>query len=344
MPFLSGSHATALGAVGPGLIWGLRFEPEGDAQEIHSCDPPAGDTGEADGGGFRWLHLNLAHQGTRDWIDHAHELPAGVRELLLSPDTHQRAVVEGQVVGCVIHDFERDFADRDDPHANLRVGAIRLAIAPGLFLTTRVHPIRSADIVRQRMREGARPADSGAALDLLVGAISQTIGDTVQRLSEEIRAAEDAFLDGHEPPESRSLMKLRRRLARIHRLLDGLHGVFRRLETDADTPAVLQPYAEKLSQRLASLDRDVLAALGELRLLREEIDIQTDQRTNQNLYLLSIMTALMLPATLVTGVFGMNTGDLPLTGGGGSWLAILLVIGSAAGAYALLRWMGFIRR
>jgi len=268
-----------------------------------------------------------------------------VRELLLSPDTHQRAVVEDGTVGCVIHDFERDFATRDTPPpADWRVGTIRLAVASGLLLTTRVHPVRSADRVRQRMRDGARPADTAAALDLLVDAIGQTIGDIVHRLAAEIRTTEDAFLDGHAPPESRALMTLRRRLARIHRLLDGLHSVFRRLEHDDDLPAALQPVAEKLSQRLASLDRDVLAALGELRLLREEIDIQTDQRTNQNLYLLSIMTALMLPATLVTGVFGMNTGSLPLTGSGGSWLAILLVIGSAVGAYAVLRWLGFIRR
>lgn len=102
--------------------------------------------------------------------------------------------------------------------------------------------------------------------------------------------------------------------------------------------------AEKFSQRLASLDRDVLAAQGQLRLLREEIDILTDQRTNQNLYILSIMTALMLPATLVTGIFGMNTGDLPLSGGHGTLVATLMAGGAAGLAYALLRWMGFMRR
>ncbi len=48
-----------------------------------------------------------------------------------------------------------------------------------------------------------------------------------------------------------------------------------------------------------------------MRLLREELDLQAVQRTNQNLYVLSVMTALLLPATLVTGLFGMNTGGLP---------------------------------
>ena len=37
-------------------------------------------------------------------------------------------------------------------------------------------------------------------------------------------------------------------------------------------------------------------------------------KTNRHLYILSIMTAFLLPPTLVTGFFGMNTGGLPFAG------------------------------
>jgi len=328
------------GHVGPGLIWGRAFGPEG-AHDIDECDaPPGGAEAEP---GFRWLHLNLAQQGTRDWIEHAGELPPGLRELLLSPDMHQRAVVEGGCVGCVIHDVERNFHAQDTE----RVGAIRVALTPRLVLTARAHPVRSADLVRQRLRDGASPAGGGGALDMLVGAVSQNIGDIVSRLGEEIRLAEDAFLDGRPPPTSRTLMRLRRRLAQLHRLLEGLRSVFRRLEEDADLPEPMLPVAEKLSQRLLALDRDVLGVQGQLRQLREEIDIQQAQRTNQNLYVLSIMTALLLPATLVTGIFGMNTGGMPFGGHYGTLLATqlatLLAAAAAWAAYALLRRLGFMR-
>lgn len=317
--------------IAPGLVWGRAFGADG-ARSIDRCD--------GDGSGeFRWLHLNLAQHGTRDWIEHAEELPPGVRELLLSPDVHQRAVVERDSIGCVIHDLERDFHAHDAD----RIGAIRVAAAPGLFLTTRTHPVRSADLVRQRLREGAVPADGGAALDMLVGAICQNIADIVLRLGEEIRVTEDAFLDGRPPPSPREMMRLRRRLAQLHRLLEGLRSVFRRLEEDEDLPEPLLAVTEKLSQRLLALDRDVLAVQGQLRQLREEIDIQAAQRTNQNLYVLSIMTALLLPATLVTGIFGMNTGSMPFDGPYGTLVATLLAGAAAGAAYALLRWLGFMR-
>jgi zinc transporter len=321
--------------LGPALIWGMAFRegPEGVvADELDGC------TGEA-AEGFRWLHLNLADHRTRQWIAEAPELPGDIRELLLSPDTHQRSVVEGKAVGCVIHDFERDFEKRPTD----QIGAIRIAVAPRLVVTTRLHPVRSADITRRRLRAGARPESPGAALDFLVSAICENIADVSRALQHELQATEDAFLEGRDPT-SRGLMTIRRRLAQIHRLLQGMGSVFRRLERDDDLPEPLLPVMERLSQRASALDGDILSVQGQLRQLREEIDIQSEQRTNQNLYLLSIITALMLPATLITGLFGMNTGGMILQGPHGTIIATLIAAATAWASYAVLRRMGFIRR
>lgn len=305
---------------------------DGGARELDDCEGAVSE-------GFRWLHLNLADHRTKQWIAGAPELPGDVRELLLSPDTHQRSVVEGEAIGCVIHDFERDF---EKSHTD-RVGAIRIAITPRLVVTTRQHPVRSGDLTRRRLRAGARPDGPAAALDFLVSAVCENIADMARSLERELQATEDAFLEGREPT-SRGLMQIRRRLAQVHRLLDGMRAVFRRLERDDDLPQALHPMVEKLSQRLAALDGDILSVQGQLRLLRDEIDIQNEQRTNQNLYLLSIVTALMLPATLVTGLFGMNTGGMPLGGSHGTLIAVLLAAGTMALSYAALKWIGFIRK
>jgi len=319
-------------ALAPGLIWGVDLDADGE-HVVEQCDSPAT-------GAFRWLHMNLADHGTRTWIEQASIFPAAVRELLLAPDTHQRALVDGEAVGCVLHDFERDF----DVTETTRIGALRIALTPALIVTTRLHPLRSADIARQRLRAGAPVTGPAGALDLVVGAISQNIAGISRDLGAQVQSAEDALLDGRHPPSTRDLINSRRRLAQIHRMLDGMRGVFKRLEEDEDLPDALMATVEKMSQRLQALDGDIVGMQSQLRLLRDELDIQAAQRTNQNLYILSIMTALMLPATLVTGIFGMNTGGLPLTGPAGTFVATLLAIGAAAATYFLLRWMGFIRR
>jgi zinc transporter len=60
--------------------------------------------------------------------------------------------------------------------------------------------------------------------------------------------------------------------------------------------------------------------------------------SNRRLFTLSVLTACMLPSTLVTGFFDMNTKDMPFqTGDGGTWYALLLVIAAGALTWWLLR-------
>ena len=69
------------------------------------------------------------------------------------------------------------------------------------------------------------------------------------------------------------------------------------------------------------------------------------EQTNRSLHVLSIVTTVFLPATLVTGVFGMNVAGLPLTGDNAGFLwAIALTAGASALVYWLLRRLGTTRR
>ncbi len=62
--------------------------------------------------------------------------------------------------------------------------------------------------------------------------------------------------------------------------------------------------------------------------------------TNRRLFTLSILTAYLLPPTLVTGFFGMNTKDLPfLNSDGGTWMALAVALIASALSYWALRRM-----
>lgn len=244
----------------------------------------------------------------------------------------------------MFHDFGRDFDSAENPDAG-PLAPIRIALADHLVVTVRQHPVRCADAVRRKL-EGGWPVHGPAqALDLLVTVISQNVAALGRSLSRQVQAAEDALLDDRQPPGSRDLIAIRRRLAQLHRMLEGMRGVAQRLEEDDDLPEDLAPTVEKIAQRLQALDGDILNVQRELRQLRDEIETEAAQRTNQNLYILSLVTALMLPATVVTGVFGMNTGGMPFAASGwGTFGAAVLAVGSAALTWLVLRWLGFMRR
>lgn len=129
----------------PGLVW--CYHRTGDGQGGLAAVVPPPDSA------FRWIHLNLSDQRSLRWLEEA-GLPASVHAALLTRDSHQRFVVEGDTLGLVLHDFERGF----DPSAIGRVGSLHVALGPALIITGRYRPLHSADIFRARLEEGQRPA------------------------------------------------------------------------------------------------------------------------------------------------------------------------------------------
>jgi Mg2+ and Co2+ transporter CorA len=310
----------------PGLIWGCqatggRINLAEDFQRIGNE-------------GFRWLHLNLADQRTHAWLSANTGFPTAVMELLTTRDTHPRVLVEEDVVGFVLLDFERDFDAEDWAD----VGALHIAMSNGLMVTGRYHPLRSADMVRQRLSRANPITDGNSALALLLDVMSGTFADLARELYVEVQAAEDAFLNANPQPAAKALVSVRRRTARLHRVIDGMRASLHRLERDPDASEDLREIAERFAQRVDAIDSEIASTQSYLRVLRDEFDLQVTQRTNDNLYFLSVMSALLLPATLVTGFFGMNTGGLPFAQGpAGTLAAAMIGLLSSAATWMLLR-------
>ena len=137
-----------------------------------------------------------------------------------------------------------------------------------------------------------------------------------------------------------------RSCVRLHRQLSGLRTVFHRLEQNnpQDLKPALQLRASKLAQRLDGLDHTIIEMRERSRLLQEELHLKIDEQGNDNIRVLSVLTAVLLPPTLVTGVFGMNTKGLPFTDLDTAflWASVLMVLSSLA-AYLIMKRVGIIR-
>jgi zinc transporter len=321
----------------PWLIWGYDFSTRGGTAISAGADEIDGAIPE---NVFRWLHLNLADQRTFGWLSTLRLLPDAAHELLRSTDFHARALVMPDTIAGVLPDFERDL----DATVLAQTGAIRFVLTDRLMITARLHPVCAADVIARRIATGACPGDGPAALDLLISSLTQVGIDLVEKLIVSVQEAEDALLNEDRSPNVRALVMTRRRTVQLHRHLYGVRGVLARLEEDDDVPDLFEPTLARLIQRVRALDGDVGMLQSNLRELREEIEVQTANRVNQNLYVLSVLSALLLPATFVTGFFGMNTGGmLWLEEGGGTIKATVIIAAVALAVFFWLRRRGFFR-
>jgi Mg2+ and Co2+ transporter CorA len=149
------------------------------------------------------------------------------------------------------------------------------------------------------------------------------------------------------PDERQRVARVRRTVVRLHRQVASFRALLGRFEaSDEEARSVkLEIATERLVQRLDALDQEVIAAQERARLLQDEISARLSEESARNLNALSILTALFLPATLVTGIFGMNTTGLPFSDSGhGTVWAVALGALAAGVTYWVLRRMGVIRR
>ena len=103
-------------------------------------------------------------------------------------------------------------------------------------------------------------------------------------------------------------------------------------------PQDLRDAAGRIAQRLEFIYQEVHTSQDRARLLQDEVSSFLANETNRQLYILSLLTALFLPATLVTGLFGMNVKGIPFAEeDAGFWTALLLTGAAASLTYLVLR-------
>ncbi|MGL3215162.1 transporter [Bradyrhizobium sp. BR 1433] len=320
----------------PGLVWAFRLHHDGRAEAL-PIDAPI----EPSHDGRLWLHFNLTDVRTRAWIANMH-IPQLARDLLLSNDNFQQIHVVDNCVYGVFSDLVRDI-----DAATRETGFLRFAMTERLLVSGRHQALCSADATRRVLEGGHRVGSVAALLEKIVDEIADTMDRMADKIGTDIDAIEERVLAEDTGSELRkNLSRMRRTCVRLHRQLAGLRVLFHRLEqksTDNLSPA-LRLQAGKLAQRLDGLDHDIVELHERSRLLEEELRFKLEEESNKHLHALSVVTMMLLPPTLVTGIFGMNTKGLPLTDvDSGFLVAAGLLIGSALLAYLLMRRLGIVK-
>lgn len=329
----------------PGLIFALAFDTDGRGRQIAPGDElPSLDDPEH---GFVWLHVDLVDARTEALILEGRLGPPRLAAATFARDEHQRVVVDGPHAGFVIADRERAFDGSSSEEPN---GRLHCVLGPGYLVSGRRHATACAVAARDAVLSGTLVPGPAKLLERFVGSTIASLNATSDRLSSALDAIEDDMLDEAKAEDAKPLGPIRRQSVRSHRQLAGLRAVFHRLEDEAamegdQLPEAVGAMAARVVQRLDSLHRDMHVLSERSRLLQDEIAARTTALTNRQLFTLSILTALFLPPTLVTGVFGMNTKGLFFSeSDNGSAIALVIGVGAALAVYLVIRRLGLSSR
>jgi zinc transporter len=287
-----------------------------------------------------WLHLNLSNSQVQRWLEKTNLVPERVVEMIKEGVTRSRLERIEKLDDCllmVMNDFHQEFGEKDGDSS---LGTLWAILTPRLMISLRNHPLRTTDTLRFDLRNGQlNPYSTIELFHELIDLRAEYLRSLLMRLSETMDDLEEILLKGKDLPEHENLGRIRIQCSRLRRQfapeLIALHRLQKRLPYwfSEDDKLRLNDDLDLMS----FLTQEISNLYDRAKILQDEQAAHVAEFNARNLQVLSVMTVIFLPMTLLTGIMGMNMEDLP--GLKESFYIVMTLMGAAGAAvYASLKY------
>lgn len=318
----------------PNPICAFSVSAEGVCNPISSAQPIEL---AAPSTGYSWFHFDLNDPAFESWVKGA--LPLMIANALIQHETRPRCdrIEDGLILNLRGVNLNPG-ADPDD------MVSIRLWVAEGLIVSTRVRKVWAMDTIRLQMETGKGPASVNAFLAELASGLTKRIEKVSLELVEGTDELEEDALDPARALTS-ELASLRQSVIKLRRFVRPQNEAITDLASgqvwtlDTHVANLLSETANRTTRTMEELD----ATSDRLKAIQDHLDMLHASALGRNSYVLSVVAAIFLPLGFLTGLFGINVGGMPwldanygfwLVTGGSALLGIVLFL-----VFRHLKWL-----
>ena len=254
-----------------------------------------------------WLHLDYGNPEAARWLLQTPLLSEAGKESLLGQSNRPKLVRMGETVLLILRGI-----NHNKDHRPEEMVALRIFITPDLIISSRRRPLLSEQDVFNQLKLGGGADTPADWLVEVCDALTDRAGEFVEELHDKILDLEEMVLMRDMPANGR-LALIRKQLIMIRRYLSPQRDLVARLANekiswlDEDDRRRLLDIADRLRRWLDDLD----AGVARTAVLADEINNLMAEATNRRAYQMSVMALLFLPASFLTGLFGINLGGMP---------------------------------
>jgi zinc transporter len=286
------------------------------------------------GDGVVWLHLDYSDPELAHWVREESGVAAVVAESLLAAETRPRSLVLGDGLLVILRGVNQNpGADPED------MVSVRIWMAGDRIISSGQRKLLSIDDLCTEIEQGTGPASQGEFLVRLGELMADRIGDVVNDVDEVAASLEDELLTAEHHELRFALSSLRRQIVALRRYLAPQRDALARLITER-SPLIndlVQMQLRELTDRMTRYIEDLDEARDRASVTHEELLNRLAELTNRRMYLLTMIAAIFLPLSFITGLLGINVGGIP---GADDRHAFLAVIGLLA-VVSVAQWLYF---
>lgn len=286
-----------------------------------------------------WLNVHGLHEPeVMEEIGRRFKLHPLVLEDILNTGQRPKMDDYGDYLFMVARFFEIDAESR-------QIGSdqVSIILGPNFVLTFQERPSGRFDPVRERLRQD-RGQIRKLGADYLAYSLLDTIVDRcftiLESIGERTEELEDIMLERPQPGSLATLHQLKRETLALRRSIWPLREVINSLTRADDrffrpeTRPYLRDIYDHTVHAIESLEanRDVIAGMLDVYLSA------VSNRVNQEVRALTVVAIIFMPATLISGIFGMNFKTMPLLDLPTGFLIAIGIMATVAATLSLVFW------
>lgn len=283
-----------------------------------------------------WLHLDRTAPGIREWLEDRFAIPLPTIDLLTSEASRPRAFHEGHALVATLRGI--NFNPGAEPEDMV---SMQLWARDHVVLTLRRRQLQTPKLVRDALDAGRGPDDAGGLVTTLTEHLVDRMSETIIELNAEIDRLDDENCPLSPAEVISAIADIRRSCLALKRHMSPQHEALENIARDApdwferhDRRQVAETI-DRLRRFLDDIDISKESAL----VLQDDLRARAAAQTQQTQNLLTIVAGIFLPLSFITGLLGINVGDIPLAtpGSHGFWIIVMLCIGIFAVELAIAR-------
>jgi len=287
-----------------GLLHAVIFDGQGHGRHVErdALSQPLAE------GAFLWVHLDYTVEQAKDWVsNHSGLHPADI-EALLKEETRPRTAMSHN--GLLVNLRGVNLNPGADPEDMV---AVRIWLNHSRIISTRNRRhMWEADMLAA-IDAGEGPLSCADFLALVTDLMVGRIHEVVEEIEEQVAVLEESMLEQKSAAIRSQLADLRRQVINLRRYLAPQREALTKLQSEkinwfTDTDRM---HLREVHDRMVRVVEDLDASRERAAIAMEELASRVNEQLSQRMYMLSMVAALFMPLTFLTGLLGINVGGIP---------------------------------
>jgi len=260
------------------------------------------------GDGILWVHLDRNFEKSCNWLREESGLDAMTAGALLAEETRPRSFASAEGLVVILRGVNLNpGADPED------MVSLRIYIDAERIITLRYRRLMAVADIVERLKQGDGPCSTGSFLAMVAERLVARMDPVIDSLGEGADALESE-LESDNPARIREqLRSLRRTGIVLKRYLIPQRDILARLQVEEGSWLSVQDRhgLREGTDRIARYVEELEEFRERAAVSQDEFSTRLAVSASRTVYILTIIAAIMLPLSFITGLLGINVGGCP---------------------------------